>query len=73
MKTWPTNTGRPRNGLPLDAMWDRHYAFEWMGVPPDVAATSHFTRGIRQAMTTPPEYQRRAWVEFSSTRSRYSK
>ena len=21
-----------------NAMWDRHYACEWMGVPPDIAA-----------------------------------
>jgi hypothetical protein len=54
-------------------MWDRHYAFEWMGVPPDVAAYGYFTRGIRQVMTAPPEYPRRDWPRRDWPRARYSK
>lgn len=51
---------------------ERFYRTEWMGVPPDVAAYEHFTRGIRQVMTTPPEYQRREW-EHSRHQRRYYK
>jgi len=60
---------QPRTGLPLDAMWERHYAFEWMGAPPDIAAQQR----LQRVMETPPEYQRRGWVEFDRTRSRYAK
>lgn len=63
-KHWPTNTGRPRTGLPLDAMWERHYAFEWMGTPPDIAAQQRLP--LPGSMPWDGNYQappvgRRAW------------
>lgn len=45
-----------------------HYRFEWQGVPPDVAATGLYTRGLRSVMETPPEYQRTTWTPNHSKR-----
>ncbi len=54
----------PRARLHPNGMWERHYACEWMGTPPDIAACQR----LHSVMTTPPEYQRREW-----TRARYAK